>query len=713
MKQSSAIFGRFFNFRLFVEGLKRLRVTTTAVGILSVVASALVPIATWIDKNDHDIHYTDPDVIDPYVACIPMALVIALAPFFFLVLFSFLQKRKQSDFFHAIPYTRTCVYVSFVAASLVSIFFIQILSALVASVLWFMVPNTVFNLLAFIPYIFTAMLGAAMLSAFMMLALTVSSTGASCMLLFALFATLVRVVMAYFATALQSNPLLNVNYWLEQSFLSPFWFYPLTSFASSMIGESYRTDFLFNPATIIYSVIVTLLLFAVAGVLYNCRRSEMAGNPAPGKRTQALFRILFTLPLAFLTVILLLTDNVEDAALLLLVGAILLCYFLYELVTTKRVKNMGKAAPGLGIVLLACVAFGLTFVGTQTTLLNEKITADEIATVTLNKRGIFQGALLNYNGSTIEVDNPEVIAILADRYDEARQDPWHMDGARREIVIKLKNGRTLHRSLGLTDQDQAAILQCLMTEEELAKLLSIPDTEDIQSINGYIQYGYFDDTIYWMPFDNSDSADRREFIRIFRREFDALSEEKKKQVLFHYFSEKPHTNGGIIINVSGYDSNNSSHYYFENVYCITSDLPKTQAYLLQRCGYMSLYNANGNEQTYLSAAEALQAIRNTIANESAETYSFSMGSYRMDTDQAGSNGLNMSPKDFADIMDILTKSVIDPSSITEIQPGTHCIFLNLYGSQQIYGQIQFLVKLSDADSARLFALLKAADFTYG
>ena len=185
------LFTRFFNPRLFLEALKRLRVIGLVTAILSVTISALIPIVTWMTRAPQYL----PKAVPTQSLCIPVCLVVFMAPLFFATLFSFLQKRKESDFFHAIPYTRTCVYISFTAASLAFIFAIQAACGLVAGILWSMVPNVTFDLGGMIAYIFICMLAAAMLSSFMMLALTVSGTSNSCSLLFVLFAGFVRWVM--------------------------------------------------------------------------------------------------------------------------------------------------------------------------------------------------------------------------------------------------------------------------------------------------------------------------------------------------------------------------------------------------------------------------------------------------------------------------------------------------------------------------------------
>ena len=99
--KNNSVNTRFFNFRLFLEALKRLRVVGLGSAILALTASALVPAVTWIEMGSFA--RTEVYEMETHLLCVPAGVMVALAPLFFFVLFSFLQKRKESDFFHAIP----------------------------------------------------------------------------------------------------------------------------------------------------------------------------------------------------------------------------------------------------------------------------------------------------------------------------------------------------------------------------------------------------------------------------------------------------------------------------------------------------------------------------------------------------------------------------------------------------------------------------------
>ena len=89
---------RFFNTRLYVEGLKRLRVLGIGLLVLVLIASILVPTVYWILEADYDPNLNRPphvfDWDESYFLCIPILVFSATTPIFFLVLFSYLFKRR-------------------------------------------------------------------------------------------------------------------------------------------------------------------------------------------------------------------------------------------------------------------------------------------------------------------------------------------------------------------------------------------------------------------------------------------------------------------------------------------------------------------------------------------------------------------------------------------------------------------------------------------
>lgn len=599
----------FFNFRLFLEALKRLRVVGLGSAILALTASALVPAVTWIERGS----FTRTDVyeMDTQFLCVPAGVMVFLAPLFFAVLFSFLQKRKESDFFHAIPYTRTCVYVSFVTAALTLVWAIQIACGLVSGILWSMIPRLAADIGGMIAYVAISMLAAAMLSAFMMLALTVSGTSGSCALLFLLFAGFVRVVCAIFLGCMDTIYIIDANGMWDHSVLSPTWFLPINIFCY-LVEPNISTVTLYSPANILYSLAVTAAVFAFAGLLYNHRKSEMAGNPAPGVRTQALFRILFTTLPALLIPLLLITGDAEGAIMLVLVVGVLLVYFLYELITTKRPRNLLKIFPGLGIVAGACVTFLLVFGIYYAVAVNETVTPSEVKWVSVDSNGFTGGSYQGRLSDTLRTDDAEIVGIVTDRL--AVSQKYEREGSpsndydsdyfdRMQVTIRLKGGRTLHRYITMGKDARQKLQTRFASLEEIREIMFLlPTDSEVQT--GGIEMGYSWEGREYVHL--GETAELRALMNIFRAEYESLTVEQKLLVmapeLNSYYEDNydikeeydAALHEGMFLNIRGTVKGR----HFGNEYVIIDAMPKTRETMVYLWGKYQLdanyYNVGGS-----------------------------------------------------------------------------------------------------------------------
>ena len=575
---------RFFNLRLFLEGLKRLRVVGVASAILAVSVSALIPVCYWITSAERQ--YTL--FMESSEVVIPTACMTLLAPIFFFALFSFLQKRKESDFFHAIPYTRTCVYVSFTAAALVFVWAIQLVSSLTAAILWSCVPDMVFEMGGLIAFTLLSMLAAAMLSAFMMLSLTVTGTAGSCIMLFFLFATFTRTVLGIFLGSLAIIRILPTEVLGTSSFLSPYWLLPL-NLLSNVFQASEGEALLYSLPNLLYSIVVTLALFVLAGWLYNRRRSEMAGNPAPGHRTQAVFRILITMVPALLIPLFMIIEGGEPSLILVLVVITLLVYFLYELITTKRVRNMLKAAPSLAFVAAGCILFTLVFTGYKSMVIREDIEADEIRSVSVEGTNLttshFRSVLLDH----YRTDDGEILSLIADRlaYSQAHWRNYAQSGERRvRVTIYMKDGRKLYRYINVTDKQYKDLQKSYQKLESIKTEIYRLPTEK-ETSNRYIVVTINGVSPRYLVL--TDHAYEEELMEIFREEYEALSTAERENL-----GQSRKAGNLVTLRIDGKVHGEP----YSDFYYISEKLPRTWNY------FMTVYMAD-RANYYTSAYQAI------------------------------------------------------------------------------------------------------------
>ncbi len=590
-----------FNFRLYVEGLKRLKVIAMATLILAVVISALLPVTHWIERTQHapvvdlpvydeemvadgakpssdiNVNYSDKEEIELILLCPALYGVMMISPFFLLVLFGFLHKRRECDFFHAVPYTRTCTFISFVSAAITAIIGIIALSTAVAGILWTINPYAEIMAERFVMQALAVMLASVMLSAFMMLAITLTGTVGSSVVFFGFFIAFWRIVLLIFTESCNYAifPIWDIPYFNAD------WFFPLrvlTVVNNLNYGQTYAS--LHDIGNVLYSVIVTVMIFVLSGVVYKLRKSEMAGQTAPNRLLGHIFRCLFSLPFALL--IYYLGGNFTE--ILVIIVVTLLVYYLYELITTKKLKNLLAATPWLLGVLAGFLLFGGIRLGVHYYILHEDIEPEEIRHVTLvnpteiygNKNSYEMQYISNHFGDDpkLTTDDTEILTFIADRlYMGQQHELYHQyedlyTAHTVDVRIKMDDGRTILRTIPVPALDMPVIhykfsqdLASQKADFKHAELLAL-SKEDISRVSVSSRDKIRIDMVYVEA-----------LIDVYLKEYNALS--LQEQTALHAFRINRPENSNI-------------HGYFEiyrngrgTTFLITDKTPKTRDLLNQ------------------------------------------------------------------------------------------------------------------------------------
>ncbi len=556
--KSTVFASKCFNARLFFEGIKRLKVILLGIAILALTVSLLIPIISWVNYADRynescwvDVPVYDdegsvmdvelefveqeivPDKIEGFLLCLPLYGLPFIAPFFFFVLFSFLHKRKQSDFFHAIPYTRTCVFVSFSTAALASVAAIAILSALLSGLLYAACPFTTFSIGNLFSIVGISILSAAFLSSFMMLSLSLTGTPSTTVLLFGLFASITRIVLALFSYAVSTFTIVQPGFF---PFLSINWYLPFRMFVQS---NTYMAGIPSYGKLVPYTVIVTLLVFAAAGLFYKLRPSEMAERSAPSRILQSVFRCLFTLPFALLLTTMIMIDEIDFDVALVLFVVTLLVFYLYELITTKRAKNLIRATPWLGAVAGGAAVFVLSF-AIFGAAVHADIPAEKIESVSITPS--HTTSFESLNSAVVPTEDERVIELVAYAVDYTRNynRGYNYIGKvnYRTVTIRKTNGMTVKRGLYFTE-DNEALLESYLEEsrEYVDSFLAFPPLESIRGLHFSPEGVEFYDSLYF----SGNTKRLEEFYEILKSEYDALTVEEKLAFKRGYYvpEEKP------------------------------------------------------------------------------------------------------------------------------------------------------------------------------
>lgn len=349
----------YFSPRLFLDALRRLRLPALIFGVTAVVITLLPPCVNLLDGwsgYSIDIAGVAP-ALWGYMFIGGVGLVMCA--------FSFLNKRSSSDFYHSLPETSVCTWCSTALAVFVCIF-VTVTATVLAAFSGYALSGSPVSW-DYLPYLLGYFLaGTALCAACALFAHSLTGTALSNLTVAALLLFFPRFLLSMLASSVtelagivpegELGLLLNPQYNIPAA-LNPV----ALLFGNSFFGGSYG-DITFAPA-FLYTGVLALAYAGGALLLYRVRKSECAGSSAVSRPVQGLFRCLCTLPTLLAIPMAILAsggnsfdDNVSLIFLLLVVSAVV--YFLYEIVTTRRFRNLLRALP---LFIVLCVAAPLAF----------------------------------------------------------------------------------------------------------------------------------------------------------------------------------------------------------------------------------------------------------------------------------------------------------------------------------------------------------------
>lgn len=604
---------RFFSLRLYKEGLRQVRVLGIAAAIICVAPSLLVPFTTIISNMSRNMLHADIELISGPMISIPSVLMLIFSPFFVFSIFRFLHDRSKSDFYHAVPFHRECLYCSYLAAALTWIVGIIVASVILPAIVWSVYPYTVMVWSSVFSLIGILVLGSFMLASMMCLAVTLTGTVVSNIAVFALIVSFVRSVCAVFGAALEEKVPALVIGGGGISFLSVLFFYPLAvlEYFFSALFDSVTVDVYTNTSLLVYSVIVTLVLFVLAGVLFCRRRSEIAGNAAPKRMLQNVYRCAFALPFALLAGLLLMVDEVAAFAIFAVIT--LMVYFLYEIVTTHKLKNLVCAVPYLAVLVVGVLAMwgGVTVV--HAAVVSNVPTADEIAYVSICESGYGLPTYEELLVQDAKTNDPKAREIVFEALADTLQNMDRLGGnviydmpkdypleTQREatVCIHTAGGRKMYRRILMSEEDyQTVKLAVTNSDEFINNALELPEDPDIVQLDHSNFNAYIGGNDVWKVWDT------------YCREYAALSREEKVAIkaqvdsplgYYDYDDTEPsQTPYMVLLSVTG----QYRHERYQSSYPVNEHFPET-AKMIASLQNGSLWNDNTNAQIY---SELLQS----------------------------------------------------------------------------------------------------------
>jgi ABC-2 type transport system permease protein len=605
---------KFFDKSLMVEGLSQLKLPGFIFLIISVLGSALPAIFGWINYHSACVRegfgsLAAQEAKIVYISGVtPILLpIIYLAPFVFcLTLFSFLNKRKGSDFYHSLSATRVNIFLSFTVSTFIWIAIIVLSSVLTASFIY-AISGMTFNPV-FIPYlIFTFFAAAILVTACMLFAMSITGTTLTNIIMFGMILFLPRfittlsvqnMVNSYPIISPDAGGIINVQNNIPVSFIF-----------RNFLGYQFSNIQLYTSiSAIIYTLILAIIYIAIACLLFNHRKSELAGSGAPSRVLQHIFRCIVTLPLALLIPLLITNSNYNNSSsfwrsnmptIITIAIISIFIYFLYELLTTKSAKNMIRSAPVLIVVVAICAVFGLSLNYAKNSVLNFSPSSSEIESISVVQYDYnYSSRNINYSGLlqkdvqfNDDTTKNSVSKILSDNVSRLKSGTSLYNSGRAtnyKVGIKLKNGKYAERIL-YADDNQSSDIQNSMkaSSKYLNAITQLPPEENNVNVS-YL----------------SDQVSIKKLWDTFKSEYTTLSENDKESIYSYTYRYYNGSDNYKEISIASFTVNgNIGIDNYTQEYPITLKMPKTAAMYAEMLNaknksavkaLMTAYNGKGN-----------------------------------------------------------------------------------------------------------------------
>lgn len=387
---------KFFSYGLFKEGLRQTRI----IGLVGLITILAITALIWFGKFADSFNYIEK--IQNYtrlygveVSAVLLLQYCVICPLMVLFLFRFLNKRDAADLYHALPYSRECVTLSYFSSVMAWNLITTCSTLVLVAGLYNFTPGMAMNLSQLFWFGFNVFSAQFTVAASVLFAMSITGTAFSNVTVSLLVIFLPRLVITALGEMMDTacvivdiekqfpflNPTLNVASGV-----------PIAAVQTASTGRGDALlQCLIRPINGLYTLGLGLVLLVAAVWLLRKRKSETAGKSSPNRVLQGVYRIALGSVLGLVPVYMVFQGFMNQGSfylsdiviLLILVFLVALFYFLFELITTKKVQNILKAIPGFAVVLIIdAVLLGITL-GLSNQLLGYLPTAEQMESVYL------------------------------------------------------------------------------------------------------------------------------------------------------------------------------------------------------------------------------------------------------------------------------------------------------------------------------------------
>jgi len=303
------------------------------------------------------------------------------APFMTLFLFSCLNQRNSSDFYHAIPHKRESLFTSFTAAIFTWVVGGIWLSTGITLLIYVLAPAEVTVIINWSSVLLSTLgltVGCLLVITATLMAMSVTGTAFTNIVAALLILFLPRILLSTFVSMVLSltQVVSAENFGILGDNAYNIVFYFVFQVFSPWMGDAFIQG-------IVYTAVLALLYLIAAFLLFKRRKSETAQSPSLNRHLQMSIRtaVAFLICLPAVSIILSGRVGLDIIPIVTFYALALVAYFAYELIATKRLGNIKQALPGLLLLVLLNVAFISGANIARDVILNREITVSQVVHV--------------------------------------------------------------------------------------------------------------------------------------------------------------------------------------------------------------------------------------------------------------------------------------------------------------------------------------------
>lgn len=548
-----------FNAGVFWEAFNQLKIVGFIATAVYLVAGIFIPIG-YLIGGIADGYCEKFDV--GYFAVL-YALVYIFVPVMMMVIFFWLNKRHSCDFYHALPIKRESMYVNTILAVLLWVVVIFAAATVFPMCFAGISPKLSVNMEEFWQIIGYMFAGCIQMIGVFSIGIMITGNGFTNVIASLMVLAVPRgLLTGIIGMVSEFMPFVEIN--LSSSLLNPQYNICFGGFIYSLLWSSDAEISIMAP--IIYSTLLGIIYMVFAGILFKRRKSESASQPSTNKVVQSICRMIPAYVFALLSLYFILyavileepdSEYIFLATLFLIIS--ILVYFIYELITTRRWRSVGKSAKQLPIFIGIVVFTGFSIWGGTTFALKRDISADEIKYIEVEHIDRL-GELAKNDKVTIKDENTNQIIEKAykrqlENYLEGR---YYLCYEGEGITVGInQGGATFYRIVYLTEKEMDAFMDAYVD--------SLRDGEVKLELPKYSKIDYL-----YLSLDLLDESQLEDLYEVLREEL--------KTVNYADLISPDYNEVAAYLSIENYDD-----LYDDYMYCsvpISDATPKTKAVLI-------------------------------------------------------------------------------------------------------------------------------------